>query len=283
MNYWSDWCVMIKRKLNSLWKLLVKNKITKPRMMGEKLLVLATAPCVSRYFENESVRRQFKDYDIACINYMLYYSKNEVFQMKPKYIVLIDPCFYQEHVSSISEPPLPSYKKIAKILEEVDWDCYVVTTVFAEFEVTNPHIHYIRLSCFSTTYKEWKLPLFKSNFVNLGFNNVIHGTLFSAIVFGYKNIAILGCPYKPLNVKMTEEGLHVVEHMHYYDDVPYEYTIPYEELLAREEGFFAHLNKRAYLSSRCLWDIKKLADYYGCKIVNYSEDSRIDAFRVGRL
>ena len=274
---------MIRQKLNSLRKLFVTNRITKPCQMGTKLLVLATAPCVSNYFENESVRKQFEDYDIACINYMLYYSKEKVFQMKPKYLVLIDPCFYQEHIITVSEPALPSYKEIAKILEEVDWDCYVVTTVFADFEVSNPHINYIRLSCFSSAYKEWKLPLFRTNLLNLGFYNVIQGTLFFAIVFGYKNIAMLGCPYKPLNVKMTEEGLHVVEHMHYYDEKAYEYTIPYEELLSREEGFFARLNKRAYVSSRCLWDIKKLADKYECSIINYSEDSRIDAFRVGKL
>ncbi len=274
---------MIRQKWNSLRKLLVTNRITKPCTMGTNLLLLATAPCVSNYFENESVRKQFEDYDIACINYMLYYSKEEVFQMKPKYLVLIDPCFYQEHISSIEAPPLPDYKEIAKILEEVNWKCYVVTTVFADFEVSNSHISYIRLSCFSSTYKEWKLPLFKSNYLNLGFYNVIQGALFFAIVFGYKNIAMLGCPYKPLNAKMTEEGLHVVEHKHYYDETTYEYTIPYEELLLREEGFFAGLNKRAYLSSRCLWDIKKLADRFGCNIINYSEDSRIDAFRVSKL
>ena len=274
---------MIRRKLNSLWKLLVKNKITKPCTMGTKLLILATAPCVKNYFEKESVRQQFKDYDIACINYMLYYSKKEVFQIKPKYFVLMDPCFYQEYVVSPNEPPIPSYKEIAKILEEVDWDCYIVTTVFADFAIKNPHVHYIRLSCFSTTYKKWKLPILKANYVNLGYYNVIQGALFFAIVFGYKDVAMMGCPYKPLNTSMTEEGLHVVEHMHYYDTSPYEYTIPYEELHSREEGFFMRLNRRGYLSSRCLWDIKKLADNQGCNILNYSEDSRIDAFRVGKL
>lgn len=274
---------MVKRKLNSLWKLFVKNRVTKPHKMGSKLLILATAPCVKNYFEKESVREQFKEYDIACINYMLYYSKEEVFQMKPKYFVLLDPCFYQEYAASANEPPIPSYKELAKILEEIDWDCYIITTVFADFNVTNPHIHYIRLSCFSTTYKNWKLPLFKANYINLGYYNVIQGALFFAIVFGYENVAMLGCPYKPLNVRMVEEGLHVVEHMHYYDTSAYEYTIPYEELHAREKGFWECSYRRAVLSHKCLWDLKKLADSQGCRILNYSEGSIIDAFRVGKL
>ena len=274
---------MKNNKLLSLWKFFVKNKVTKPQKLGTNLLILATAPCVSNYFEKESVREQFKDYDIACINYMLYYSQDFIFQIKPKYFVLLDPCFYQEYVTTGNEPPIPHYKEIAQILDSVTWDCYVVTTVFADFETTNPHIKFIRLSCFSTTYKKWKMPLFKSNYVNLGFYNVIQGALFFAIVFGYKNVAMLGCPYKPLNATMTEDGLHVVEHMHYYDTNVYEYTIPYDELLNREEGFFTRLSYRGYLSNRCLWDIKKLADYYGCNIINYSEDSRIDAFRVGKL
>lgn len=274
---------MIRQKMNSLKKLFVTNRITKPCQMGTKLLVLATAPCASNFLEKLSVRKQFEEYDVACINYMLYYSKKEVFDIKPKYFVLIDPCLYQEYISSPNEPPIPNYKEIAAILEEVDWDCYIVTTVFADFEVTNPHIRYIRLSCFSTGYKRWKLPLFKANYFNLGYFNVIQAALFFGIIFGYKDLAMLGCPYKPLNVKMTEEGLHVVEHMHYYDKDVYEYTIPYDELHSREEGFWERSYYRAHLSCKCLWDIKKLADSQGCRIINYSEDSRIDAFRVGKL
>ena len=274
---------MIKRKLESVWKLLVKNRISKPRKMGDKLLILATAPCVSHFLEKPSVRHQFKDYDIACINYMLYYSKEEVFQIKPKYFVLMDPCLYQEYEVSPNEPWIPNYKDMAEILEEVDWDCYIITTVFADFEITNPHIQYIRLSCFSSTYKKWKLPLFRSNFFNLGGYNVVQGALFFGIIFGYKDIAMLGCPYRPLNVKMTEEGLYVVENIHYYDTNTFTYTIPYSELHKREEGFLMRSHKRAYASHRCLWDMKKLADSQGCKIINYSEESGIDAFRIGKL
>lgn len=274
---------MIRQKMNSLWKIFIENRITPPRVLGEKILILATAPCASSFFEQESVRKQFEDYDIACINYMLYYSKEQIFQIKPKYFVLMDPCLYQEYVTSSNEPEIPSYKEIAKILEEVDWECYIVTTVLANFEISNPCIRYMRLSCFSTTYKKWKVPLFKRNYINLGYYNVIQGALFFAIVFGYKDVAMLGCPYKPLNVSMIEEGLHVIEHEHYYDTKIFEYTIPYEELHSREEGFLERLNKRAYLSCKCLWDIKKLADILGCKIVNYSKDSKIDAFRIGKL
>lgn len=274
---------MLKQKVNSIYKLFVKNKISKPTKMGNKLLILATAPCTSNYLEKESVRKQFEDYDIACINYMLYYSKDEVFAIKPKYFILLDPCLYQEYHVSANEPSIPSYKEIASILNEVDWECYIVTNVFAEFEVNNSHIHYIRLSCFSTTYQKWKKPFFKLNLVNLGYYNVIQGALFFAIIFGYKDVAMLGCPYRPLNTSMNDEGLHIIEHKHYYDTNVYEYTIPYETLFKREESFLANLHRRGYLSCRCLWDIKKLADDNNCTIVNYSEGSQIDAFRVEKL
>lgn len=274
---------MIRQKLNSVWKILVKNKITKPRKMGTKLLVLATGPCTSNFLEKQSVRKQFEGYDIACVNYMLYYSKKEVFELKPKYFVLMDPCLYQEHTLSLGDPPIPSYKEVAKILNEVDWDCYIITTVFADFEITNPHIQYVRLSCFSTTYKEWKLPLFKSNLFNLGGYNVVQGALFFGIVFGYQKIALLGCPYRPFNVDITEQGLHVFENKHYYDKNVFEYIIPYDDLHSREEGFVMRAHRRAYLSHRCLWGMRKLADSQGCEILNYSENSGIDAFRAGKL
>lgn len=274
---------MFRQKLNSLWKIFVKNRITKPCQMGSKLLVLATAPCASNFLERQSVRKQFEEYDIACINYMLYYSKKEVFEIKPKYFVLMDPCLYQEYTTSPNEPPIPSHRDIAAILEEVDWDCYIITTVLADFEVTNSHIHYIRLSCFSTKYKNWKLPLFKANYINLGYFNVIQGALFFAIVFGYKDVAMLGCPYRQPSIEMTEEGLHVVRNMHYYDTDAHEFMIPYKELHSKEEGYLEKLYYRAYLSYNCLWGIKKLADSQGCRIVNYSKDSNIDAFRIGKL
>ena len=272
----------IKRKLNSLYKLLVSNKITKPAILGEKLIILATAPDVDRFLTNKSVQDRFRDYDVACINYMIYYSFDILQVIKPKYLVLLDPCLYD--INSLPElPGIPSAAELAVVLEKIDWNCSIITNVLADFAVNNSNISYIRLSCFSAILSKRTRPFLKRNLANLGTNNVIFGAIFFGIVFGYKEIALMGCPYRSLNAYMTEEGLHVVEHKHYYDSEALEYTISNEELQAREESFFSAINRRAIVNNTTIWNLGLLAKEYNCEITNYSPHNEMDAFRTKEL
>lgn len=270
------------RKINSLNKLLFTNKITKPVKMGNKLLLLATAPCVSDFFEYASVREQFKDYDLAFINYMIYYSQKEVFLYKPKYFILIDSIFYDDNFfkdKSIN----PEKQKVVGILEKIDWECYVVTTVFADFGLKNKNVHFIRLSCFSSQYGKGTMKMFRKNLLNPGIFNVVQGALYFGITFGYEQIAILGCTYKNLHMYMDVDGLHILEHRHYYDLEAKEIVISNEELDRRKTGYIENLDKRAAISSRILWDLKKYAADRNVEVINYSEGSMIDSIKMGRL
>lgn len=271
----------LKRKISTLRKML-KNGITKPCKMGDKILLLATAPCANYYFENESVRKQFEEYDLAIINFMLLHSENEVFKLQPKYIILFDPIFYTEGLKG-DIIDFDAKKAIKEILERVNWECYVVTTVFADFEVKNDNIKYIRLNFLFKGYHDFLYPLFRRNWINMGFHNVIQGALFFAITFGYKTIAMLGCPYKHLKFHMETDGMHIEEHMHYYDKEPYMVFIPNDELEQKNPCFTMNLYKRAYESSKILWGIKRYALREKAQIINYSEDSEIDVFSVGKL
>ena len=42
--------------------------------MGDKIHLLATAPCVN-FLNNISIQKQFEDYDLAFINYMIYFHR----------------------------------------------------------------------------------------------------------------------------------------------------------------------------------------------------------------
>lgn len=289
------------KKFDTLSKILYKNKMTKPCKMGEKILLLATAPCANDFFENESVQKQFENYDLAFINYMIFYSQDAVFKMKPKYFVLIDPIFYKDDyfenmkqaddriVEKIDYERIekehinPEKEKVVEILERIDWECYVVTTVLADFGIKNNNVHYIRLSCFGTKYKSNRLFLLRRNWANLGMNNVIHGALYFAITFGYKNIAILGCTYKNLNMHMEEDGLHILEHNHYYNLKQEEFVLSNEDLSKRNESYIGQISKRAVISSECLWNLKEYARLQGAVLTNYSRGSMIDAIPMGKL
>lgn len=271
-----------KRKVRSLNQLLFTNKITRPKKMGDKILLLATAPCVSDFFEYESVREQFKDYDLAFINYMIYYSQEEVFLYKPKYFILIDAIFYDDEFFK-DKPYNPEKKKVVDVLERIDWECYVVTSVFADFGVKNEHVKFIRLSCFTSSYKKSTRTLFQKNYLNTGIFNVVQGALYFAITFQYKKIAVLGCTYKNLEMFMDVDGLHILEHNHYYDLTKKEIIITNEELDKRETGYIENLDRRAHISSKILWDLKKYAMDMKAEVVNYSEGSMVDSIRMGKL
>lgn len=273
---------LLKRKIRSLNQLLFTNKITKPKKMGDKILLLATAPCVSDFFEYESVREQFKDYDLAFINYMIYYSQKEVFLYKPKYFILIDSIFYDDDFFN-DKPYNPEKKKVVDVLEKIDWECYVVTSVFADFGVKNEYVKFIRLSCFTANYKKSIRTLFRKNYLNTGILNVVQGALYFAITFQYKKIAVLGCTYKNLEMFMDIDGLHILEHNHYYDLSKEEIIITNEELDKREIGYIENLDKRAHISSKILWNLKKYAMDMKAEVVNYSEGSMIDSIKMGKL
>ncbi len=272
----------LQRKFKSLNKLLVSNKITKPVKLGDKILLLATAPCAADFFEYESVREQFKDYDLAVINYMIVYSQKEVFALKPKYIIMMDPIFYDDAGHPDFELN-PEKERVGKILEQIDWECYIVTSVLQDFEFKNDNVKYIHLSCFSRPYNKIFYPLYKRNLLNFGVFNVIHGAIYFAVTFGYKNIAILGCTYKHLQLFMDVDGLHILEHNHYYNLERDEIIIPNEELMNRKESYTMWLNKRAYQSAKMLWNLKQYAEDNQAEMINYSEGSEIDSIKMGRL
>ena len=84
------------RKINTFKKIFITNKTTKPYVMGDKILLLLSAPDAQNYFDHESVREQFKDHDLAVVNFMPMFSAKEMHLYKPKYVINIDPGMFQD-------------------------------------------------------------------------------------------------------------------------------------------------------------------------------------------
>lgn len=112
-----------KRKIKTL-KIFIKNGLTKPAKLGDNILLLATAPCANYFLKYKNVREQFKDYDLAIINFMLQYSEKEVFELKPKYIILFDPIFYIDGLKG-DIIDFDAKKTMKVILEKINWECYI--------------------------------------------------------------------------------------------------------------------------------------------------------------
>ncbi len=276
---------MIKRIIricNTVNKILFTNKVTKPVKMGDKILLLLSAPDAHNYFDHESVREQFSDYDLAVVNYMPVYSLDELRKYKPKYFIAIDPGFYQDDF--MGEGTVNTEKvKLTEALRQVDWDCYFITSVLADFDIGNDHIKLIRLNCFSKGLNRFTYGLYKKNYVSPGFYNVVQAALYYSITFGYRDIAVMGCPYRSLQYEMMPDGLHIHEHNHYYDLNRDEVVIDYEALKRYRYGYNVQYHKRAMETSMILYYISQYADMMGADITNYSEGSMITTMKAGTL
>ncbi len=272
-------------KLQSAYKIFIKNKPTKPYKMGDNLLILATAPSVRAFFEYESVREQFAGYDLAAVNFMLVKSEDLMHKYRPRYFILYDSIYFMESArTGIPDWMREDCYKMFEALERIDWDCHVITYQAGDWKINNPHIKFIYISVFNRQYNAFTKHMYVNNHANAGVNNVIIGTLYFGITFGYKNIAILGCPYRQLSFEMKPDGLHIYNHMHYYDEEPWEDIISYEDLYKDyPDGLDLYLKKRALKNGRSFAWIAKYAEEMGVKLINYSDGSQIVPIRQGAL
>ena len=269
----------IQRIWSNLIQIAVKNRPVSPVKMGEKILLLLSAPCTQAYFDSEEVRRQFAEYDLAIVNNMLVYSEREMHIWHPKYVIIFDPVFYNDDISYSDKR-----NNFLQAVERIDWECYIVTSSLAKFRIKNENVKFIYISPFSIKkYSNLKIGFLKKNIVNLGCNSVIQGALYFAITFLYKEIAILGCTYKGYDVEMKQDGLHLDGYSHYYDGQIDHEIIANEQLEQMSMGFLTDYYYRSYLSSMIFHNIKKYANKMGVIITNYSEGNKIDAFVTKEL
>lgn len=271
----------MKDKIQFIKKFFMTNPTT-PQKLGERILLLFSAPDANNYFEYESVRRQFADYDLAVVNYMPIVSEDKMHEYKPKYYIVADPGFYSNDYRGKGTINTEK-KKLEDALNRVDWDCTLITSVLNEFCIDNPKISVITLNCFSSNYNVLTRGLYRRNYIGPKSNNVSQAAMYFAITFGYKNVAIIGCPYKHLEYYMHPDGLHVYDHMHYYDDTRGMWIESYDSLKKYKYGYAVNYHKRATESAYTLYYISEYAKDMKVDMVNYSEENMITTMRAGSL
>lgn len=271
-------------KLKRFYDLITDKRPTKPFVAGEKIIILSTAPSVRAFFEYDSVQKQFEEYDVAVINFMLIHSEELMHRIRPKFIVLIDSIFFIESArKDIPEWMARDCERTLEALERIDWDCYIITMPTGEWRIKNRHIRFIYLSILKFNYSKKILGLYKRNLINPGNNNVIIAAIYAAITFGYKEIALLGAPYRALDFEKKSDGLHIYEHYHYYDNTPWDVFISNDELKKMQEDFSSRLCRRSLENAISFESIQRYATDNSAIITNYSEGSQITVFRQGDL
>lgn len=255
-------------------------KYTKPRIMGDKIVVLGNGKSQQLFWDNID---RFIGYDILCVNSFICREKELFFKYKPKYYCAVDGVIFSEEKARKSGGRnVEDYYDIRKVLESVTWKMYIVTFDIYDMDIKNKNIEFIKINQSNTQYigKSVK-SLYKKNLATIGAESVAVTALFFSVVFGYKQIALFGVDhdnFKGLVNNINNEIL--METWHSYDTNKPEYLkirggFGEQYIYLLFEGYTALF--KSYLL------VAELAKEMNAKILNYNIDSYIDAFDKVKL
>lgn len=240
---------------------------TKPRKMGEKVIIIGNGPSCKLFFENEE---KFSDYDKIVVNFFPSQSKKEFMRIKPKYICLADNKLFEDENRG---------KQIVQILEKVNWKMYIIQPALFELNIANKNIHFIKISSYEyicAGKKKYQNQLYLNNLAIPACNNVINWAVFFSIVFGYKKVGLIGVEnsmFQDISIGMDNK-IYLMD-KHYYGTKKVDYS---KEGIYKKGTFYLYMEShyRNFLTHKILSD---LAIENNVDIVNYTIDSFIDVYR----
>lgn len=270
----------------------VKAPISRPYEMGnkKKLLILANGPSAGEFWNKDEVRAAFSSYDIMCMNDAIFRKKEEIFKLRPRFFILMDPALFgdcpnenqaaREHYGNVR-------KNVHEVLEKINWKANIITTYHGEIALQNANLTVLRLNGnIILPKKEKYYRLYKKNLANPGIDTVLEGALFWGVTYGYKEIALLGTEFTLFKyIEVDENNVLFNFSNHFYKEVLKDSNAKAvtKERFKFEGSAVAYFLHRMANCFTMFYELNKYAEFYGCKIYNYTEDSMIDAFERRRL
>ena len=268
-----------------------RKKVTRPVDLseGKKLLIMATGKSAGEYWDNPDIQEKFREYDMLVMNRSIYKMEKEVFEKKPRYFAACDPIYWGEGSSSVGNAlAAETYQKTMAVLEKVDWECYLVTSIHEKFAIKSEHIHMIRLNAASyDSDSEMCYKLYRGNFCSPPIRNVGQLALYFGLTFGYKELAVMGMDFDFFkNLFCDENCLVGLYAEHQYDKIDGKVV---EAHFSKEKyGTINNSVLAKYLLgiSNTFSSYGKLSVYaekMGAKIINYSPESMLDCYEKRRM
>lgn len=201
------------------------------------------------------------------------------FQLKPSYLCLADPAFFEKTDSEDIEK-----KKVQMLqkLEEVHWDLSIVIPVGARHEDLVVNTRYISFKFVNNARMDYSIKFmrmffYKRNIAIPLLQNVVILALYIGLQRGYGKIYIHGVDsdsYKKICINQDNEMVMRELHYYGYNDVNLNDS--------KTNGFaIGRLYKRLACEVamfRSYVDLASYADYLGIRVINASPNSMIDAF-----
>lgn len=245
---------------------VLKNKGSIIEREPEKeVIILGNGPSFND-IDIEKVRES--GMDIVCVNF--FPAKNEkFFEMRPQYLCLFDPIFYEE--SSAQE----RVDELFRILERVDWKLKILCFAGREPKINNSNIEYVKIAypVLSSEYMTGLLyRLYDKNRICLGAQNVVIAAGSYFVEKRVKHIYYAG-------IDMSEfKGLYVDEECRIYVDYTHSYGSErlYSNVVKKGEFYkLLGMYQRMFLEFHHL---RKYADRCGVSFTNLSDESYVDVF-----
>lgn len=283
-------------KISLLYEMIAHHYINKKKVTrgadlsnGKKLLILATGKSANEYWDNQGNQVEFEDYDILIMNRSIYKMEAQIFKKRPKYFAACDPIYWGAGSVAVSKELIAdTYQRTKAVLEKIDWECYLVTTIHERFDLKNNNVHIIRLNA-SAYHSNSKIcyQLYKNNFCSPSIKNVGQLAIYFGITFGYKELALIGMDFDFFkNLFCDENCLCGLYAEHQYDRLDGQRV---EARLSQEKyGSISNSVLAKYLlnisDTFVSYGILSMyAETMGSKIFNYSTESMIDCYEKKRM
>ena len=238
---------------------------------GSRVHVLGNGPGVG-----DSVKRFYKsDDDIVMVNYA--YKTDLFFELKPKYLVMIDPGFFDNNFD---------YKTLEENMSKINWTLTLVTAShFCRRALIAKLIkhEYIKIKFIRTVpytyadgFSKFMSYLYKHNLAVSYFINVIEAAIYTAINEGYQTVYMHGvCANSVKDTKINASNEIIREDIHYYGKEIRNLTK--EGVCALGRFYFIITCWRNFLKGAYL--LEKYASEKKVSVYNCCEESMIDSFK----
>lgn len=239
---------------------------------GDECLVLGNGPSLKKDIQEN--KETLKTKTTLVVNNFC--NDPFFFELKPLLYIVIDPAYFRKPETDNDA------KQFVQAMQKVEWAMTLI--VPHEFKksktrslINNNKISYIYINIVPISgFKSLSHCLYK---MNLGMplpQNVLNAAIFCAINLKFKTIKILGADHswtKDVGVYNNNKVCYVENHF-YDNEKTYReiegFTIS-TFLLALSKAFDSHMKLRAY------------ADTCGCRIINCTPESFIDAYERGNI
>lgn len=284
-------------KLYSIYEMMAHHYINRKKVTipydiseGKGLLVLATGPSANDYWDSPEVQAKFSDYDVLVMNRTIYKMEEQVFKLKPKYFAVCDPVYWGGSANVGLDPKVlkETKERFSEVIEKVDWDCYLITSIQEQFHIENSHVRMIRINmtvCNDDNNLAYKL--YEGNYASPALANVGQFAIYFGITFKYRKVALVGMDFDFFKNLYCDIDCNVGSvYAHQYDkqgskvisgvlnkksvgDINGSLIAKYLMTIADTFASFGKMNL--------------YAERVGCEIINYSPESMIDCYEKRSL